>query len=1166
MKPLDPRLLRRARATRPFLVTTAGVAVVDTVLLVAQATAVATALARVVEHHVTASAVRGPAVVLLLTTLLRALLHWGDRARAQRAAVLVSGQLRRDLLGRVLDDGRPRPPGGVGVLATRGMDVLEPYVTEHLTALVACAVVPVLLLVRIAVADPTSALLLAVTLPLVPLFLALVGRATGTRAEASWTSVRDLAAHLLDVVQGLPTLRLFGRDQAQVETIDELGEQSRRSVMAGLRAAFLSGVVLELLASLAVALVAVSVGFRLVGGHIGLATAFLVLILTPECFGPLRRVGSSYHAAIDGLTATGEALDILEEPGSPSGTRPLPERLDIRGDHLGVARPGRGDERPDDASLHVAPGEVVALVGPTGCGKSTLIDVLRGRVTPTRGTITVDGVPLADLDHAAWTSALAWVPQRPVLTADTVAANLVLGAPAAGEREIADVAASLGIAPLLDRPARTLSAGERQRVALARAVLRVRAGGRLALLDEPSSHLDTATEEAVVATVQQLAALGAAVVVVAHRPALVAVADRVVTVAGGAEGVAAQDQPVDVAPPPAALGSSAATSPPAPEASLSEDGDHGADDRPLHWLAGRTRPLWARFALAVVAASGAVLAGLGLLATSGWLLARASQHPPVLALAAVAVVVRALAIGKAVLRYGERLASHDAVLRFGRRARTELYRNLTRMAPSRLVRLGGGQVLSRLVADLDDLQLLLLRAALPPLVALVAGVAVIVAAALVLPVAGALVAAALVLAGVLVPAIGVRLDRRSGAAVATERAALAVEVVDLTEAAEELSAYGATGGRLARVEAIDGRLQHAQQRSARSAGIADALGLATAGLLATALLLTGATASHGGHLDVLLVPALVLVGLSLGEVTGGLPESARRAASLRAVVGRLTEIAPDPTDLPEPAHPVELPTGPIDVAVRDLVLAWPGDEAPVLDGATFSLAAGSSTVLCGPSGAGKSTLAAALVRFLQPRSGSIRLGGVDIEALRGDDVRRLVGWCAQDAHLFATDLARNLRVAAPEATDEQLWDALTAVGLGPWARQLPDGLATMVGVRGSEVSGGEAQRLALARVLLADRPVVVLDEPTANLDPDTAREVMHDLLSAADGRTTLVITHRTEGTEQADHWLWLDHGRVVAGPPPEVPLSPGRESRPAPVGNDAPSAAPPPRQEHTALR
>jgi len=317
---------------------------------------------------------------------------------------------------------------------------------------------------------------------------------------------------------------------------------------------------------------------------------------------------------------------------------------------------------------------------------------------------------------------------------------------------------------------------------------------------------------------------------------------------------------------------------------------------------------------------------------------------------------------------------------------------------------------------------------------------------------------------------------------------------------------------------------------------------------------------------VLLVPALVLVGLSLGEVTGSLPESARRAASLRAVVGRLTEIAPDPTDLPEPTHPVARPSGPIDVAVHDLVLAWPGDEVPVLDGASFSLAAGSSTVLCGPSGAGKSTLAAALVRFLQPRSGSVRLGGVDIEALCGDDVRRLVGWCAQDAHLFATDLARNLRVAAPGATDEQLWDALAAVGLGPWARRLPDGLATMVGVRGTEVSGGEAQRLALARVLLADRPVVVLDEPTANLDPDTAREVMHDLLSAADGRTTLVITHRTEGTEQADHWLWLDHGRVVSGPPPDVPLRPARGSRPAPVGHGAPSAAPPPRPEHSALR
>jgi len=389
---------------------------------------------------------------------------------------------------------------------------------------------------RILSGDWLSALTIALTLPLIPVFAILVGLSTKAKMERRWRTLALLAGHFLDVVTGLMTLKVFGRARAQIETIRAVTDRYRRATMSTLRVAFLSALVLELLATISVALVAVSIGLRLVNGEIGLRTALLVLILAPEAYLPLRQVGAQYHASVEGLTAAERIFEVVETPLPASGVRtdvPDLARATIRLDGVTV----RYGDRPavEDVSLTVHPGEVVALTGPSGAGKSTLLAVLLGFVRPSAGRVLVDWTDLAAFDPDAWRARIAWVPQRPYLFADTVAGNIRLGRPDATDAEVREAARAagalefvealpLGFATPLGEDGAGLSAGQRQRVALARAFLR---DAPLLLLDEPTSNLDAESEAAVVEAVRRLAA-GRTVILVAHRPALAALADRTV--------------------------------------------------------------------------------------------------------------------------------------------------------------------------------------------------------------------------------------------------------------------------------------------------------------------------------------------------------------------------------------------------------------------------------------------------------------------------------------------------------------------------------------------------------------------------------------------------------------------------------------------------------------
>ncbi|WP_432120990.1 thiol reductant ABC exporter subunit CydD [Streptomyces sp. S1] len=1248
MKPIDPRLLRYARATRVFLIAVVVLGLVGAALVVAQAMLLAEIVVGSFKEGRSVSALTTPLLLLAGVAVARGLVSWLTELAAHRASAAVKSELRGRLLVRAAALG----PGWLGgqrtgsliALATRGVDALDDYFARYLPQLGLAVVVPVAVLARIVTEDWVSAAIIVVTLPLIPLFMILIGWYTQARMDRQWKLLSRLSGHFLDVVAGLPTLKVFGRAKAQAESIRAITSAYRQATMRTLRIAFLSSFALELLATLSVALVAVTIGMRLVHGDLDLYTGLVILILAPEAYLPLRQVGAQYHAAAEGLAAAEEIFDVLEQPVRNGGTGAVPDSVRLELDAVTVRHAGRAEPSLDAATLTVEPGETVALVGPSGSGKSTLLDVVLGFTAPEPGgTVRVGGEDLAGLDLEAWRSRIAWVPQRPYLFAGTIAENVRLARPDASDETVREALRDAGadgfVAELpggLDTPlgedGAGLSAGQRQRLALARAFL---ADRPLLLLDEPTAALDGETEAGVVDAVRRLAA-GRTVLLVVHRPALLAVADRVVSLgtdmgagggaagpAGGAgvdgasvsvdsvgtdrasvsvggvgtdeasasvDGVGTDRAPVSVggagvAGPvvpagrteaagtgpvgasrdtdrdasrgsgrdasrhagsgavDAAVWSGVATVAAAPDGEASAPGGSGAFTAPrgvLRRVRDMAGELKGRMALALLLGSLALGSAVGLMAVSGWLISRASEQPPVLHLMMAVTATRAFGIGRAVFRYAERLVSHDAVLRMLADLRVSVYRRLERIAPAGLGRTRRGDLLSRLVQDVDALQDYWLRWLLPVGAALVVGVGAAGFTAWLLPEAGAVLAVGLLVAGIAVPAAGGALARRAERRLAPARGALATAVADLLRGCAELTVAGALRSRTERAREADGALTGIASRQAAATALGAGLSALVCGLTVAAAALVGVQAVREGRLDGVSLAVVVLTPLAAFEAVTGLPLAVQYRQRVKHSAERVFEVLDAPVPVREPRTPAAPPVGPFPLELSGLSARYVGQERPALTGFGLTLEAGRRVAVVGASGSGKTTLAQVLLRFLDVEHGTYRLGGVPARELDGDAVRRLVGLCAQDAHLFDSSVRENLRLAKVGADDGELREALRRARLLDWVDGLPDGLDTLVGEHGARLSGGQRQRLALARALLADFPVLVLDEPAEHLDLATADALTDDLLRATEGRTTVLITHRLHGLDAVDEVLVLDGGRTVQrGPYAELAAEDG---------------------------
>ena len=1148
----------------------AGVAALgSTVGLVLSAAGLAHAIARAAGPG--GGGVLAPLTVAAAGAVLRALAGTlGERAAA-RDARRAEDELRRALLDRlaaspaaVAAAGGPAP---AAVLTTSRLADLAPALATYLPALAQTVVVPPVLLVVLAATDLLSAGLVAVTLPLVPVFLALVGLATRDGTADAARALDRLAAHVAELVRGLPVLVGLGRAADQVAALAELGQATRRRTLATLRLAFLSALVLELIATLSVALVAVTVGLRLVHGDLDLAVGLTALLLAPEAFAPLRALGTAHHAGEAAVLAAGEARAVLTTPtGGPvagpghddprgatgngerpsaaeEGDDPRGAAVDVRG--LAVRHPGRAVPALPPTDLVLEPGELVVLRGASGSGKSTLLAALTGGLDPSAevaGTITGVG-------------AIALVPQHPRTTAPTVAGELRRHG-AGSEAEALDALDRVGAAALAARTCGTLSPGELQRVAVARALVRVRRGARLLLLDEPTAHLDAVSADRVAAA---LAALRGTVTIllVTHDPALAVLADRTVTLSP----LARPAPRVPVAPATPALPVTPSNPDPAGRQTPSDPAGRQTPANPAGRQtpanpagpqtpadpAGRQTPADTttadtetvntatvdtatvgrpRLGWAVAAGTASAGAGVALTAVSGWLIVRAAEMPPILTLLVAIVGVRAFGLGRAALRWVERLTAHDAALRLAADLRVRVWRALAAqgLAADRTP----GSALARVVGDVGLVQDLSVRVLPPAAIAATVPALTLAALALISPAAAGAAGAVLAVAAALVLLVHRGIDAGAARTEGTLRVTALRDVTTALDGAADLRAHGLAAATAAELATVAGRRSAAAAAGARAGALGTGLVALGTGLAAVAATAVGVASGLGG-------PAVAVLGLAplaLTEPLGGLVSALQRRGVLADARARLGAVlaAPVPAD---PADPLPAPAAVRDLAVIGLTAGWPGGP-DVLRGLSAEASAdGGWLVVRGPSGAGKSTFLAVLLAALRPRAGRYLEGGVDTARLTGDAVRSHAAWLPQEAHAFASTIHANLALAAPRGGlagpdgEARMTAALTAAGLGPLLAGLPDGLDTPVGAGGTGLSGGERRRLAVARALLADRDVVLLDEPTAHLDPPTAAALLRDLRAALAGRIVVCVTHDDTVADPTDTVLHLGANQLL---------------------------------------
>jgi thiol reductant ABC exporter CydC subunit len=559
-------------------------------------------------------------------------------------------------------------------------------------------------------------------------------------------------------------------------------------------------------------------------------------------------------------------------------------------------------------------------------------------------------------------------------------------------------------------------------------------------------------------------------------------------------------------------------------------GDDGPSEGPRPAPIGRALALArlarGRLAFATLLGAGAAGSAIALLATSAWLISRAAQHPSVVALGVAIVGVQFFSMSRALFRYKERLVGHDAALRVLAGTRAGVYERLEELAPTGLSAFRSGDLLARFVGDVDALSDLMLRVVPPYGVVVVVGLPTAGFIWYFLPAGAAVLAVALVLGVVLVPWYALNLARRREKRQAAARGELSTCVVDLLEGAQELVAFGAAEAQLARISAADAELTRIATASAGTAGVASGLTTLLTGLAVWGVLLVAVPAVHSGRLQGPLLAVLALTPLAAFEMVAVLPAAAQfleRARQSAARVFAVTGTQP-PVAEPEVAKPVA--PGPHVLSLRGLRARYGPDRGWALDGVDLDLAPGRRVGIVGPSGAGKSTLAAVLLRFL-PYEGSVTLDGTELNELSGDDVRRVVGLAAQDAHIFDTTLRENLLLARRDATARALRSAVERARLLDWVEELPAGLDTPVGEHGARLSGGQSQRLAVARTFLAGFPVLVLDEPDEHLDTATAEALVEDLVQATRGQTTVMITHRLTALRAMDEVIVLEAGRVV---------------------------------------
>jgi len=1113
--------------------------------------------------------------LLLIIITARGLLAWVNEVSANAIAVRVKSDLRQRLFAHIQALGpaytRAERTGDLTTAAVEGIEALDAYFSQYLPQLVITALVPLSILVFVFPIDLLSGIILLLTAPLISFFMVLIGTGAETVTNRQYETLSRLSAHFLDSLQGLTTLKIFGQSKSHAKNIARVSEQFRDRTMTVLRITFLSALALELLATLSTAIIAVEIGLRLLYAKMEFREAFFLLILAPEFYMPLRMLGARFHAGMAGTSAARRIFEILDMPvenrdsgfgnhSHPSRTTTDSQISNIELSNVSFTYPGETTPALQYINLTIQSGQRIALVGPSGAGKSTLVNLLLGFIQPSSGLIITHHDSPSTINHQPPTESIAWVPQKPYLFNDTIAANIRLGNTNSTQKQLEEAAKAAHLhqfieslsqkyeSPIGEGGAR-LSGGQAQRLALARAFLK---DAPILILDEPTSSLDPETETLLEESTRQLMQ-GRTVITIAHRLNTVFQADQIVVFEKGqiveqgthseliakngtyagmvsalqVESGKKKEESIKTSLPHQSLPTANHRPPIENQQSSIENQKSNILPRLFSFIRGS----WGWVALSVLLGMLTIGSNVSLMGTSAWLISTAALHPSIAALQIAIVGVRFFGISRGVFRYTERLVSHNVTFRLLSRLRVWFYERLEPLAPARLMDYRAGDLLARIIGDVETLENFYVRVIAPPLVALLTALGVsIFLASFYPPLATVLVSFFLGL-GLILPLISQLLSRQPGKALIAMRADLQAQLVDGIQGLPDILAYGRATDRLNLIVKTGHAYGQAQRHMARISGLQSALTLLLTNLGMWTVLYLTIPLVNDGRLAGVMLGTLTLLTLASFEAVTPLPQAAQTWESVRTAAGRLFEVV-DAEPMIEESRERGVESSKSKELLSTLQLSnlsftYPGQNIAAIRDISFKLESGNSIAIVGPSGAGKSTIVNLLLRFWEYSSGDIRLGGELLHDLEQDQVRSRCGIVSQSSYFFNTSVRDNLQLACPSASIEEIESAARQAKIHEFILSLPKGYDTFIGEQGLRLSGGERQRLAIARALLKDAPLLILDEPTANLDPLTEKHILETLFEVMQGKTALLITHRLVGLESMDEILVMEQGQIV---------------------------------------